>query len=102
MHLFIRRPDGSTFSLAREHSGTVQDLKKEIERLEGVPLSDDAVLGDFLDSDVANVELNVELLGGAKKRKKKVYTTPKKIKRKPKKIKLAALKFYKVLDVYQC
>ncbi|KAL7062479.1 hypothetical protein AAHC03_01813 [Spirometra sp. Aus1] len=108
MHLFIRRPDGSTFSLAREHSGTVQDLKKEIELLEGlpfaaqrlahkgVPLEDDAVLGDFLDSDVANVELNVELLGGAKKRKKKVYTTPKKIKRKPKKIKLAALKFYKV------
>ncbi|VDM01141.1 unnamed protein product [Schistocephalus solidus] len=108
MHLFIRRPDGSTFSLSREHSGTVQDLKNEIQRLEGlpfaaqrlahkgVPLSDDAVLGDLLDSDIANVELNVELLGGAKKRKKKVYTTPKKTKRKLKKIKLAALKFYKV------
>lgn len=32
----------------------------------------------------------------AKKRKKKNYTTPKKIKHKKKKVKLAVLKFYKV------
>lgn len=32
----------------------------------------------------------------AKKRKKKVYTTPKKIKHKRKKTKLAVLKYYKV------
>ncbi|VDM52720.1 unnamed protein product [Angiostrongylus costaricensis] len=38
------------------------------------------------------------LLGGAKKRKKKVYTTPKKIKHKRKKIKLAVLKYYEVDD----
>merc|ERR1711924_164837 len=36
------------------------------------------------------------LLGGAKKRKKKVYTKPKKIPHKHKKVKLAVLKFYKV------
>ncbi|KFZ16598.1 hypothetical protein V501_02138 [Pseudogymnoascus sp. VKM F-4519 (FW-2642)] len=36
------------------------------------------------------------LRGGAKKRKKKVYTTPKKIKHKRKKTKLAVLKYYKV------
>ena len=36
------------------------------------------------------------LLGGGKKRKKKVYTTPKKIKHKRKKVKLSVLKFYKV------
>merc|ERR1711964_727717 len=34
--------------------------------------------------------------GGAKKRKKKTYTKPKKIKHKRKKVKLAVLKFYKV------
>lgn len=34
--------------------------------------------------------------GGAKKKKKKVYTKPKKIKHKHRKVKLAVLKYYKV------
>ena len=38
----------------------------------------------------------LRLRGGAKKSKKKVYTTPKKIKHKRKKTKLAVLKYYKV------
>ncbi len=38
----------------------------------------------------------LRLRGGGKKRKKKVYTTPKKIKHKHKKTKLAILKYYKV------
>ena len=38
----------------------------------------------------------LRLRGGGKKRKKKVYTTPKKIKHKRKKTKLAVLKYYKV------
>ena len=37
------------------------------------------------------------LRGGGKKRKKKTYTTPKKNKHKRKKVKLAVLKYYKVL-----
>lgn len=40
--------------------------------------------------------MNQELLGGGKKRKKKTYTKPKKIKRKHKKVKLAVLKYYRV------
>ena len=38
----------------------------------------------------------LRLRGGAKKRKKKSYTTPKKNKHKRKKVKLAVLKYYKV------
>ena len=38
----------------------------------------------------------LRLRGGGKKRKKKVYTTPKKIKHKRKKVKTAVLKYYKV------
>ena len=38
----------------------------------------------------------IRLRGGAKKRKKKNYTTPKKIKHKHRKVKLAVLKYYKV------
>lgn len=45
----------------------------------------------------ANAFLKVlRLRGGAKKRKKKVYTKPKKQKHKRKKVKLAVLKYYKV------
>merc|ERR1740122_404167 len=47
-------------------------------------------------SQESTVFLSPELLGGAKKRKKKTYTKPKKIKHKRKKVKLAVLKFYKV------
>ena len=37
--------------------------------------------------------------GGGKKRKKKTFTTPKKIKHKKKLVKLSVLKYYKVLSL---
>ena len=40
----------------------------------------------------------LRLRGGGKKRKKKNYTTPKKIKHKHKKVKLSVLKYYRVDD----
>ena len=44
----------------------------------------------------STLHLVLRLRGGAKKRKKKNYTTPKKIKHKRKKVKMAILKYYKV------
>lgn len=44
------------------------------------------------------IQAHVRVLGGGKKRKKKTYTTPKKIKHKHKKVKLATLKYYAVDD----
>merc|ERR1711924_496815 len=61
----------------------------------GVSLEDDASVEDVL-SEEATVFVTSSLEGGAKKRKKKVYTKPKKIPHKHKKVKLAVLKFYKV------
>ncbi|RXG54188.1 Ubiquitin-40S ribosomal protein S27a [Armadillidium vulgare] len=46
----------------------------------------------------STLHLVLRLRGGAKKRKKKNYTTPKKIKHKHKKVKLPVLKYYKVDD----
>lgn len=48
------------------------------------------------DVSESTLHLVLRLRGGAKKRKKKNYTTPKKIKHKHKKVKLAVLKYYKV------
>lgn len=47
----------------------------------------------------STLHLVLRLRGGAKKRKKKSYTTPKKNKHKRKKVKLAVLKYYKVKSV---
>merc|ERR1712206_1690 len=58
----------------------------------------DATLEDFGIQAEATIQIVAPVLGGGRKRKKKVYTTPKKIKHKRTKVKLATLKYYKVDD----
>merc|ERR1711924_391750 len=73
------------------------DVPEEDQRLGygGADLDDASVVRDVLEEE-ATVFLTCGLDGGAKKRKKKVYTKPKKVPHKHKKVKLAVLKFYKV------
>jgi ubiquitin-small subunit ribosomal protein S27Ae len=52
----------------------------------------------FFLSPESTLHLVLRLRGGGKKRKKKNYTTPKKIKHKHRKVKLAVLKYYRVDD----
>jgi len=86
---------------------TVGELKSAIELAptarmmsNGQLLNDDsAKLEDFGLVCESTIEIVHPVLGGGRKRKKKVYTTPKKIKHKRTKVKLATLKLYKVDDV---
>ncbi|KAK4538135.1 hypothetical protein CDCA_CDCA16G4160 [Cyanidium caldarium] len=59
---------------------------------------DDWIYSSGASASLVYLEAHARLLGGGKKRKKKVYTTPKKIKHKHKKVKMAALKYYQVDD----
>merc|ERR1712021_165213 len=105
MQIFLKTGESKAYDV--EETTTVAELKALCTDYAnysmfycGEQLDDEvATLGDYGIEAEVTIQLIVSVLGGGRKRKKKVYTTPKKIKHTRTKVKLATLKLYKVDDV---
>ena len=108
MQLFVKTLTGATLTVVCAEFNTVDDLKQQVAEQTGVAVEEIVLIHGLsvLDGqstlealgleDEQTINMVLSLEGGKKKRKKKVYTKPKKIKHKHKKRPKAILEYFNV------
>merc|ERR1711957_1121911 len=99
-------PPGEKFTLNVEGCDTVENVREQVENLAGYEcdylvhgtaiLGDEQTLNEAGVEAEAHIEAHCTVEGGKRKRKKKKYTTPKKVKHVHKKSPKKVLEYYQV------
>ncbi|KAL0218678.1 hypothetical protein P9112_004331 [Eukaryota sp. TZLM1-RC] len=103
MQVFLKCLDRS-HSLEIDCEESIHVLNSQVRDIFGAELSlhyagrllEEGSIGDFGIESGSTIHAALPLDGGKRKRKKKVYTKPKKVKKVRKPVKLSILKYYKV------
>ena len=108
MQVFIKTLTGATITVNTTEDSTVLSLKKAVSEEQQIPmeemilicglsqLEDEMTLSEAGVEDESTVTMTLRLAGGKKKRKKKVYTKPKRIPHKHISKKMAILEYFGV------
>ena len=108
MQIFVKTLTGATLTMNVDGCDTISSMKAKISEQQGIPsdsivlinglsqLEDANTFADYEMKDEATITMTLRLCGGKKKKKKRVYTKPKKIPHKHENVRMRVLSYFNV------